>query len=150
MTTGLPHREDLSEPRPGRIPLNALRDEGYLQEANRQFFHPLGLALCVVTYDHGGQELVVLDDRSDPEGWHFLNATGDDREQFGRKARAVFDQFMQRIGPRTAALGWMIQPVEHEPPPVTADAKLLPADDAPPSPELDDFAKQDAPEFRPW
>ena len=29
------------------IPLTELRDAGYLQEANRQFFHPLGLALTI-------------------------------------------------------------------------------------------------------
>lgn len=31
------------------LPTQELRDEGYLQEANRQFFHPLGLALAVGT-----------------------------------------------------------------------------------------------------
>lgn len=49
---------------------------GFLQEANRQFFHPLGLALAV---DVGGEldeegyfKVQVWDGREDPEGWFFL------------------------------------------------------------------------------
>lgn len=40
-------------------------DEGYLQEANRQFFHPLGLAL-EANPETG--EIKVWDYRDDPEG----------------------------------------------------------------------------------
>lgn len=29
------------------------REEGYLQEANRQFFHPLGLALEIIVLPDG-------------------------------------------------------------------------------------------------
>ena len=46
-----------------------LQEAGYLQEVNRQFFHPLGLALAV---DHDGKApLMVLDNRDDPEGMFF-------------------------------------------------------------------------------
>ena len=41
-----------------------LRDAGYLQEVNRQFFHPLGLAMFV-NVDTG--EMGVYDERDDPE-----------------------------------------------------------------------------------
>lgn len=42
---------------------------GYLQEANRQFFHPLGLALEVTEFSDGCCELSgVWDYRRDPEG----------------------------------------------------------------------------------
>jgi hypothetical protein len=51
-----------------------LRSEGYLQEANRRFFHPLGLCLCVSIDDEGVYRQVnleVLDARKDPEGYYF-------------------------------------------------------------------------------
>lgn len=51
------------------------RDEGFLQEANRKFFHPLGLALAVFTDSdvEGGEFLVeVWDYRDDPEGVFFV------------------------------------------------------------------------------
>ena len=45
-----------------------LRTSGILQEANRQFFHPLGLALEV---DLGTETIRLRDGREDPEGWIF-------------------------------------------------------------------------------
>lgn len=51
------------------------RNEGFLQEVNRQFFHPLGLAMAVFT-DYGLDEdgcmaVQIYDERDDPEGWFF-------------------------------------------------------------------------------
>ena len=49
-------------------------DEGYLQEANRQFFHPLGLALEIKTGNDGAEPWYlsgVWDNRDDPEGVMF-------------------------------------------------------------------------------
>lgn len=52
--------------------IQAFRQHGFLQEANRKFFHPLGLAL-EVTVDHKGIEHIsgVWDRRDDPEGIEF-------------------------------------------------------------------------------
>jgi hypothetical protein len=45
------------------------RELGFLQEANRLFFHPLGLALEVVVNDDGTEKLGgIWDYRDDPEG----------------------------------------------------------------------------------
>lgn len=66
--------------RPKTLTLKELRDGGYLQEANRLFFHPLGLALAVVFTDGANHEadepdgLVVNDCRDDPEGYYFAKA----------------------------------------------------------------------------
>lgn len=50
------------------------RDKGFLQEANRQFFHPLGLALEIVLDKHGKSKLGgIWDYRDDPEGNFFAN-----------------------------------------------------------------------------
>ena len=47
-------------------------DEGFLQEANRQFFHPLGLALEVYENEDGTVTLSgIWDYRDDPEGMIF-------------------------------------------------------------------------------
>jgi hypothetical protein len=47
---------------------------GFLQEANRKFFHPLGLALEVITNENGDEELGgIWDYRKDPEGNFFGN-----------------------------------------------------------------------------
>ena len=51
------------------------RKLGFLQEANRQFFHPLGLALEVTINEDGTETLGrIWDGRDDPEGFIF----GDD------------------------------------------------------------------------
>jgi hypothetical protein len=79
-----------------RISIKEFRDEGYLQEANRLFFHPLGLALEVIIDEESGETKLggVWDSRHDPEGilfdgWDSLkagNVLGELLER--RKARA--------------------------------------------------------------
>lgn len=53
-----------------RIKIAEFRKKGFLQEANRQFFHPLGLALEVAVDDVTGDEKLggLWDYRDDPEG----------------------------------------------------------------------------------
>jgi hypothetical protein len=57
-----------------RIDIAEFRDIGYLQEANRRFFHPLGLAL-EVRVDEAGNETIsgVEDCRDDPEGMVYFD-----------------------------------------------------------------------------
>lgn len=55
-----------------RIDIKEFVDFGYLQEVNRQFFHPLGLALEVVVNEDGSKRLGgIWDYRDDPEGVFF-------------------------------------------------------------------------------
>jgi len=55
------------------IDAKEFREEGYLQEVNRRFFHPLGLALEIIQnketeeYQFNG----IADYRDDPEGVFF-------------------------------------------------------------------------------
>lgn len=52
-----------------RIDIKEFREKGFLQEANRQFFHPHGLALEVVVNEDGTEQLGgVWDYRDDAEG----------------------------------------------------------------------------------
>jgi hypothetical protein len=80
--------------------------EGYLQEVNRQFFHPLGLALVVEVDDDGEERLKgVWDARDDPEGMIFSDGVLDPE-----KTRRVAEELAQRTTPRLKALGYTIQP----------------------------------------
>ena len=55
------------------ISIEEFREAGYLQEANRLFFHPLGLGLTVAMNDEDGSMTLcgVQDNRDDPEGMLF-------------------------------------------------------------------------------
>lgn len=84
-----------------------LLDEGYIQEANRQFFHPLGLALSVEVDADGVAKLAgVLDYRADPEGMMFADG-GIDPD----KAADVLIEQHSRKQTRSAALGFWVQPI---------------------------------------
>lgn len=87
--------------------LDEFRTAGYLQEVNRRFFHPLGLALAVETDDDGKVTGIagVYDDRGDEEDWFFCDP-GPDPE------KVVFiDAELARRGPvRSQALGYVVQP----------------------------------------
>ena len=52
--------------------IKEFREQGFLQEANRLYFHPLGLAL-EVAINHDGSESLgdIWDYRDDPEGMLF-------------------------------------------------------------------------------
>ena len=54
-----------------RLTAEQMRSEGYLQEVNRRFFHPLGLALALTIDDKTAMSAEVWDERDDPEGWFF-------------------------------------------------------------------------------
>jgi hypothetical protein len=57
-----------------RLDIKEFRRLGVLQEANRKFFHPLGLALEVIVNDDGTETLGgIWDYREDPEGNFFDN-----------------------------------------------------------------------------
>jgi hypothetical protein len=54
------------------LSVKEFRELGFLQEVNRQFFHPVGLALEVVIDDNGSERLGrIWDYRDDPEGVWF-------------------------------------------------------------------------------
>lgn len=74
--------------------ITEFRKEGFLQEANRTFFHPLGLALEVIVDDNTGEERLggVWDHRDDPEGIMFsplcINQSKIDRVNALRDSKA--------------------------------------------------------------
>jgi len=88
------------------LDLEELRSAGYLQEVNRVFFHPLGLALAIQP-DNPNEPLFVLDRRDDLEGFVF-----DDEAGLREKADLVDTQRQLRRIPRMEKLGYFVQPVE--------------------------------------
>ena len=84
-----------------RMDIREFKDAGFLQEVNRQFFHPHGLALEVVTDDETGECRLggIWDYREDPEG--LLFGDGVDRE----KAQRVADERMRHVPTRLALFG---------------------------------------------
>lgn len=83
-----------------RIDIKEFREMGFLQEVNRQFLHPLGLALEVDVDAEGNEQLGgVWDYRDDPEGIVFVDGVLDvtkaervaaERERHTEARRALF------------------------------------------------------------
>ena len=85
------------------INIAEFRAVGFLQEVNRQFFHPLGLALEVRIDDDGNEILGgVWDYRDDPEGIRY------DEVDAG-KARHVEELQQKKAAERFRKLGYIIQ-----------------------------------------
>lgn len=95
-----------------RIDLNEFVKNGYLQEANRLFFHPLGLALEVIVDGSGNVEKIggIWDYTDDPEGMFFYDASD---IEFKRKSEFVKTQMDKISVNRLQKYGFNIQPVGH-------------------------------------
>lgn len=98
--------------KPKRMDIAEFRKIGYLQEVNRLFFHPHGLALAVnvVTkkwwqfWKKEGETLCcVYDSREDPEGWVFADGPS------AEKALRVAEEFNRHVIARMELLGGAIQ-----------------------------------------
>jgi hypothetical protein len=93
------------------VPAADLCDDGHLQEVNRLFFHPRGMALMTWEQDEGspGSSGVVgvLDYRHDPEGVYFLEVS---REKHRKDAALLKSKASTRVG----NLGYVRQPVPAE------------------------------------
>lgn len=93
------------------IDIKEFRELGYLQEVNRLFLHPLGLALEVVVDSETGECKLggVWDYRDDPDGIVFGNDDGSyDLEWLARaqaKEHFILDELMKRSVARNAMLG---------------------------------------------
>lgn len=87
------------------IDIKEFREKGFLQEANRLFFHPVGLALEVVQHEDGSETLGgIWDYRDDPEGITF----SDDMIDPGKIVN-VEDEYNMHRKARTKLLGDPIQ-----------------------------------------
>lgn len=91
---------------PKKMSIAEFREQGYLQELNRQFLHPLGLALEVVREGDGTERLGgVWDYRDDPEGMIY----GPNMIDAG-KTQTIFERARNMAVTRKEKLGFFIQP----------------------------------------
>jgi hypothetical protein len=87
--------------------IKEFRESGFLQEVNRRFLHPCGLALEVVIDDDGTERLGgIWDYRDDPEGILY-----NDDELSLTKAEAVEQEIRKHEVQRIAIQGMVVQPV---------------------------------------
>ena len=93
-----------------RMRIEEFRETGYLQEVNRQWFHPLGLAL-EIERDVDGDFVLggIWDYREDPEGMLFVDLTND--TAYAKQAN-VQRELNRHVEARTKLLdGSVIQPL---------------------------------------
>jgi len=100
---------------------------GFLQEANRAFFHPLGLALEVNVDDEGKCLGVssIWDYRDDPEGMRYGWELEDEAALAVTCAKAsnVYAQWHDKAESRKRLLGYVIQPLPDQPQPPKKEKK---------------------------
>lgn len=90
-----------------KLSVKEFREHGYLQELNRWFLHPLGLALEVVIGEDGNERFgEVWDYRDDPEGMVYGPGVIDPE-----KVQRVASEMDQKLVTRVQELGYMTQPV---------------------------------------
>ena len=88
---------------------------GFLQEANRLFFHPLGLALEVKIDDDGSYQLSgIWDYRNDPEGIAFGEVDEVRRQERINKKNRVEQVALEKGISRKQLLGYVIQKLDVE------------------------------------
>ena len=88
-----------------RLPVKDFREQGYLQELNRRFLHPLGLALEVVVEEDGTERFGgVWDYREDAEGIIYGEGVINDA-----KAQNIQNEWDKRLKARFKAVGFHIQ-----------------------------------------
>ena len=86
MSDDINKKETTSDDDIKRMSVKEFREKGFLQEANRLFFHPLGLALEVKNVDTPEECLGgIWDYRDDPEGMLFGDETMKKTEAMRKK-----------------------------------------------------------------
>lgn len=101
----------VDRPPPPELPdmdVSDFRALGYVQEINRLFLHPLGLALYVFIDGDGIERLGgVLDARADPAGLTYDDLTPQDAV----RAAGINVERRHRAKARYAQHGWVVQPL---------------------------------------
>jgi hypothetical protein len=93
---------------PKYIDIKEFREIGLLQELNRQFLHPMGLALEVVINEDGTESLgQIWDYRTDPEGIIYEPGMIE-REKYEN----ILNHWRKMQETRRKSLGYMVQPLE--------------------------------------
>jgi hypothetical protein len=109
MSESTPSYGDL--PQPPRMSVAEFRRLGLLQEVNRMFLHPRGLALEAIVDDDGSERFGELwDYRDDPEGMGFVDELVRS-PGFAVNAHVVREMMESKRAARERLYGSVIQPV---------------------------------------
>jgi len=121
-----------------KIDIKEFRELGFLQEVNRQFFHPLGLALEVIIDSETDEETLggIWDYRDDPEGIHY-HAHDISR----KKINNVEKERAKHVGPRIELLGSTVQEPSYISTQLSKELKGFGVDD------IDEETKEDIIEY---
>lgn len=97
-----------------RMSVKEFRESGYLQELNRRFLHPLGLAIEVNQEEDGTETFGgVWDYRDEEEGIYYDLANSDEEriKRFSKNEQFVFDEMMKRSDKRMEMFDSNIEPI---------------------------------------
>lgn len=100
-----------------RMLTSEFREQGYLQELNRQFLHPLGLALEVTVEEDGTEKLGgIWCYQEDLEGirYDYANSSQERLTEARRKRDNISNVKNSRLKARRKALGYWIEPIIKE------------------------------------
>ena len=112
-----------------RIDIKEFKEKGYLQELNRKFLHPLGLALEVVIDDEKNVKLGgIWDYREDEEGLYYnigkkYDKTDMRMEKFINNKNFIDEELKNRSVIRKEKLGFITEPIPGSP--EVLDIKLI-------------------------
>src|SRR4051812_36826368 len=88
-------------------------EKGFLQEANRLFFHPIGMALEVEINDNGEYKFGgIWDYREDEEGILYGETDEDTKMNRIKKKDFVSKYSVEKCRKRKEKLGFVFQPLE--------------------------------------
>lgn len=97
------------------INIKEFRKKGYLQELNRRFLHPLGLALEVLIDEAGIEKLGdIWDYRNDEEGIYYdiSNSSSERKDKFNKNKSFIDTELENRCKKRKEILGFDIEPLD--------------------------------------
>lgn len=97
-----------------RMDISEFRELGYLQEVNRRFFHPLGLALEIMRDENGVETLAsIWDNRLDDEGIYYdlKNADGERLQRFNKNRDFIENEINKRLDKRLKMFNGSIEPI---------------------------------------
>ena len=103
------------EHQPDRMDIKDFREYGFLQELNRQFLHPMGMALEVEIDDNGNEYLGGIWDYTDDEEGIYYDIENRDYEKVMemKRKREFVDGFREdKEEARKKKLGFIIEPIE--------------------------------------
>jgi len=92
-------------------------EKGYLQEVNRNFFHPLGMAITVTILDNGDFKLVGIQDNRDKKEGMIFDLENSDQKRidiFNKKKKFIEEDMAERIKARKQKYGFGIEPIPEE------------------------------------